>query len=151
MWKGHGIPEGWSRVTNVQTQHTHINPATAMEEGEREMRKGRGRGAAWRNQWGKEGEGWTEGERLGENTDLETLWPSTARRWQLVGRKKHREPQASGQGERGPQPIPGLLPSQLPPLLLPPFCSSSSTLLVKNLMRPSVNGSQILSPCPKSL
>ena len=148
MWKGHCTPDDWLRVTNVQTQHTHINPATAKEEGEREMSQGRGWGATWSDQWGKEGEGWTEGERLGENTDLETLWPSTTWRWQLVGRKKYREPQASGQGEHGPSPVPGLLPSQLPPLLLPQFYSSSLTLLVENLMRPSVNGSQILSPVP---
>jgi len=50
MWKGHCIPDDCLRVTNVQTQHAHINPATAKEEGEREMSQGRGWGATWSDQ-----------------------------------------------------------------------------------------------------
>lgn len=123
---------------------SYIHPATAREEGGRVHSWG-----LWRqNQWGKTGVGMQRRRGLDEKPYLETSPQSLAKKapGEQDTEKKHKEPPASYDKCRRPR-----APSPAPCLrsCLRPFSHSSDcyslTLLMENLMRPSVNGAQIFS------
>lgn len=82
------------------------------------------------------------------NPNLESPWLSTEVTITRT-QETHKETQTSGQSDSGPRPYPW--PSSFTAASFPSssvFCCSLP-LLMQNLMRPSVNGSQILSPYPQ--